>query len=103
MLTLSKNGNTKNVLKDICKDVYNEDFAYRKKMGFAIPLKSFMSDDSFIEEWNSSIVKSMKKRNLFNIKQDGISKKDIAQMSQVEVEGLWLVYSFEVWAQKYLD
>ena len=37
----------KKVLKDIAAQKFGESFAYRNKMGFAIPLRSFMASNIF--------------------------------------------------------
>lgn len=100
---LIKNGQAKNILKEICAERFNHEFAYRKKMGFSIPLNEFLSDSVFLKDWNQSLLPSIEKRGIFKLPFKQLNKQTVSKMNQKQVENLWMVASFEIWAQEYLD
>ena len=91
------------LLKDICATKFDESFAYREKMGFGIPLRSFMSSENFQNKWKNQIEPGIKKRNLFQLNQLSVWVKNITTVSSDELDAIWLMVSFELWAQLYLD
>jgi asparagine synthase (glutamine-hydrolysing) len=104
LLTKHKNkSETKVMLKDICADKFGESFAYREKMGFGIPLRAFMSSDVFQKKWISQVQPGIKKRAIFNC--DSLSNwvKNSAQATPDQLDAIWLMVGFELWAQQYLD
>lgn len=93
----------KSPLKQIAASIYGEKFAYRPKQGFGIPLRDFFSDSGFAHLWNDQIRPGIKNRGIFDcLTLDNIIKK-IANASNYELEILWTMISFEVWASQYLD
>lgn len=93
----------KKVLKDICADKFDENFAYRNKMGFGIPLREFMATQIFQEKWHNQIEPSLKKRNLFELKELSQWVKNITKASPDQLDAIWLLLGFEIWAKQYLD
>jgi asparagine synthase (glutamine-hydrolysing) len=93
----------KKVLKDICAEKFDESFAYRDKMGFGIPLREFMSTQVFQEKWYNQIEPSLKKRNLFELKELSQWIKNIGKASPEQLDAIWLLLGFEIWAKQYLD
>jgi asparagine synthase (glutamine-hydrolysing) len=93
----------KKILKDLCTQIFNENFAYRKKMGFSIPLQEFFNSKKYREHWNDLVYPGIKKRGIFNHKRlsDIYSKRNAGASSNLDL--IWMMYSFELWAQKYLD
>lgn len=100
-----KNNKTegKLVLKTICAEKFGESFAYRQKMGFGIPLKDFMSTTSFQLKWNDVILPSIKNRNIFNSDELDSSMRHLSSLRGAELDMLWLMTGFEIWAEQYLD
>lgn len=103
---LSKHNNkleTKKILKDIAMTKFGESFAYRDKMGFGIPLRSFMSSKVFQEKWKCEIEPSIKKRGVFNT--TAVSKwvSNIKTATPEQIDAIWLMFGFEIWANQYLD
>lgn len=93
----------KKVLKDICADKFDESFAFRHKMGFVIPMRSFMSTEVFQQKWKNQIEPSLKKRGLFDLKEVSVWVKNIATATPEQMDAIWLLLSFEIWTQHYLD
>ncbi len=105
-LLITKHKNTdeaKVLLKDICAEKFGESFAYREKMGFGIPLRAFMSSQVFQDKWKNQVQPGIQKRAVFNI--DALSNwvKNIATATPDQLDAIWLMVGFELWAQQYLD
>ncbi len=93
----------KMVLKEICASKFGESFAYRDKMGFGIPLRSFFSSTFFQDKWNTQIAPSIEKRNLFNTTALTTWVSNISKTTPDQLDAIWLMLGFELWAQQYLD
>lgn len=98
---------TKMLLKSLCADVYGELFAYRGKRGFSMPLLGFMSDPKVIEFIEARVLPGIKTRGVLNyecIANMWESRNKSSNFSYVEkFFTLWCCFSFELWAQMYLD
>jgi asparagine synthase (glutamine-hydrolysing) len=105
LLRNSPNGrNTeKYLLKKMTADIFGEDFAFRKKMGFGIPVKDFFSEVRFLEYMNEQVLPGIKRRGLFTHKLISGWLGDINGLKYTEMEALWVMISFEIWASVYLD
>jgi asparagine synthase (glutamine-hydrolysing) len=105
VLKKSKEGinNEKYLLKKIMANVFGNDFAFRNKMGFGIPVREFFTNKTFIEYLNDKIVPGIKKRGLFNNTLISEWTSDIKNIRINELEALWVIVSFEIWASLYLD
>ncbi len=105
LLIGKRNGRSegKILLKELCADEFGQSFAYRDKMGFGIPLAEFFSSDSFKEKWSNSLLPGIQKRKIFNSKplQSWVSNN--GKLSPDQLDALWLMTGFELWAQQYLD
>lgn len=99
------NGKDENkiLLKNICASKFGEDFAYREKMGFGIPLREFFSSNSFSEKWNKQVAPGIQKRGLFDLKELNSWINNISNASPDQMDAIWLMLGFELWAQQYLD
>ncbi|MEZ4877588.1 MAG: asparagine synthase (glutamine-hydrolyzing) [Flavobacterium sp.] len=93
----------KKVLKDIAAQKFGESFAYRDKMGFGIPLREFMSSTTFQDKWYNTIEPNMKKRGLFQTTELSKWVKNIATATPVQLDAIWLMFGFEIWASQYLE
>jgi asparagine synthase (glutamine-hydrolysing) len=91
------------LLKDICASKFGESFAYRDKMGFGIPLREFFSSEVFKEKWNTKVAPGIQKRNLFEMKELNSWIANIANATPDQMDAIWLMLGFELWAQHYLD
>lgn len=93
----------KYILKQICAKIFNINFAYRDKKGFSIPLREFMGSNEFIELWNSEIKPSIVKRKIFDITTIEMFLENINKLDSTKLESIWQMFTFEIWAQQYLD
>lgn len=94
---------TKLILKEICADIYGNDFAYRNKMGFSIPLIEFMSSEKFQKRWATELLPGIQKRGLFNYKVLSKYMENLKNLKGAELDAIWLMTSFEIWAQQFID
>ena len=94
---------TKKVLKDIAVDKFGEAFAYRDKMGFGIPLREFMGSQVFQERWTQTIAPSIINRGVFDCKEVSKWVNNITDASPQQLDAIWLLFGFEIWAKQYLD
>ena len=94
---------SKKVLKDIAANKFGEKFAYRDKMGFGIPLRSFMASATFQEKWNATIQPNIAKRGLFEVNELSKWVNNIANATPEQLDAIWLMFGFEIWAKQYLD
>jgi asparagine synthase (glutamine-hydrolysing) len=92
----------KYILKKLCADQFGNSFAFRDKMGFGIPLRQFFGENKFKELWHDEIYPGIKKRGIFNHLE---VKKDFEKLDRVkpdQLDAIWLMSSFEIWAKQYL-
>ena len=93
----------KYLLKKIAAATFGDDFAFRDKMGFGIPVKEFFSDEKFREYMNNQVLPGIRHRGLFSYKVVSGWFENIKTLKYTEMEALWIVISFEIWAAIYLD
>ena len=84
-------------------DIFGGNFAFREKMGFGIPISEFFLNNRFAEYLNDKIFPSIKERGLFNSKIISSWLSDIRNLRYQELEALWVVVTFEIWASVYLN
>ena len=93
----------KYLLKKMCAAVFGNDFAFRNKGGFGIPLRGFMSEPQFNTYLRDDILQGIKKRNLLNGKKIESWINNIKQISSAELTALWIVVSLEIWMKQFID
>ena len=93
----------KYMLKRVAASVFGNEFAFRKKMGFGIPMKDFISDRRFIEYVNDKVIPGIRSRSLFDHKLTSSWVQHIETLGYQELLALWVIISFEIWALTYLD
>lgn len=97
---------SKRILKDLCTEVYGKDFTNRPKVGFTAPLLDFFRAPEVASYIEHKLLPGIKDRGVVNY-------EEVMKMWQecLNTTGnklpilwpLWLVFSFELWAQMYLD
>ena len=104
-LVNKKNGrlDSKILLKELCTTRFDEKFAFRKKMGFGIPLRDYMSSQSFQTKWISQIEPGIKSRGIFEVHNVSKWVKNISKASVGQIDAIWIMTSFEIWAQQYFN
>ncbi|MDD2798971.1 MAG: asparagine synthase (glutamine-hydrolyzing) [Bacteroidales bacterium] len=93
----------KYLLKLLTADVLGEEFSFRDKMGFGIPLKQFFANNFMKEYLRDEILPSLKRRGIFNYQLVERWVNNIKTLKYNEIESLWIVVAFEIWALTYLD
>jgi asparagine synthase (glutamine-hydrolysing) len=93
----------KYLLKKLTADTFGKDFAFRDKMGFSIPLREYFLNTKFKEYLKDKILPGIKERGLFDHKLAAVWLSDIKSLKFTEIEALWVIISFEIWASVYLD
>jgi asparagine synthase (glutamine-hydrolysing) len=91
------------LLKQLCANEFNELFAFREKMGFGIPLRSFLSSNDFRQKWKDKLLPGMERRKIFATMEINNWVNDLASASVDQLDAIWLMSGFEIWAQQYLD
>jgi asparagine synthase (glutamine-hydrolysing) len=97
------NNTEKYILKKICAAEFGDDFAFRDKMGFGIPLREFMSKPAFHDYLKEKILPSLKARNIVNTNKVDAWINNLTTISSAELDALWVVVSLEIWMKKFID
>jgi asparagine synthase (glutamine-hydrolysing) len=93
----------KHLLKEVCAAMFDEPFAFRNKMGFAIPLKSFFSSSAFQHRWKEEILVGIQQRGIFSTNHLTQWMDKPENLSSEQCDAIWLMLGFEIWAKQYLD
>jgi asparagine synthase (glutamine-hydrolysing) len=91
------------LLKRVVAKSFGHEFAFREKMGFGIPLQEFLSDRDFNSYLKDSLIPRMKDRGLFNHNLVSGWLNNLKSLKYYELDALWIVLAFEVWASIFLD
>lgn len=97
---------TKILLKSLCADVYGESFAYRYKVGLGVPMLHIFSDNKVRDFIDKSVLPGIKRRGIvdyYYVSHIWNNLQEVPNSLDSRLEMLWLVFSFELWAQMYLD
>jgi asparagine synthase (glutamine-hydrolysing) len=95
--------NTKVLLKKLGLNYYNPNFVYRKKSGFALPLKTYFTHSRFRAIMEAMILPGMHDRGLVNTSVVERWWRSIERGDSAVCESFWICIAFEIWAQQYLD
>jgi asparagine synthase (glutamine-hydrolysing) len=93
----------KYLLKKMTANTFGDDFAFRNKMGFGIPVREYLLNSKFKEYLNDKILPGIRRRGLFNYDLTSMWVSNIRNLKYSDIEALWVVISFEIWASLYLD
>jgi asparagine synthase (glutamine-hydrolysing) len=93
----------KYLLKKIAAKNFGSDFAFRRKVGFDIPVRELFANSRFKEFLSDKIIPGMKNRGLFKHELPLRWLDNITTINYHQLEALWIVVSFEIWASLYLD
>jgi asparagine synthase (glutamine-hydrolysing) len=91
------------VLKETCAEVFDNTFAFRKKMGFGIPLREFMQSPIFKEKMSDVWLPGIRQRGIFPGDPINNWARNMSRLPADKIDGLWQMIGFEIWAQQYLD
>jgi asparagine synthase (glutamine-hydrolysing) len=93
----------KYLLKKTLSDKFGNDFAFRDKMGFSIPLKEFFSNNLFLEYLHDKVLPGIRFRGIFNYNLIVNWLHKLPFVSSGEFESLWIAIAFEIWALTFID
>lgn len=99
---------TKKLLKKRSAALFGEEFTYRPKQGFGIPLQDYLSQPQAKEYIEQVLLPGIKKRGILNyefVKETYKRKNDAGAKHQnsSDVWLLWTAFSFEIWAEMFID
>jgi asparagine synthase (glutamine-hydrolysing) len=95
--------NVKKLLKEVSCEAFGEEFTFRPKMGWPLPLKYFFMDDTMHQYIEKQLIPQMRARAVVNTLQVEKLWDNLASLSAVEVETFWISIAFEIWAGIFLD
>jgi asparagine synthase (glutamine-hydrolysing) len=87
----------------MCAGVFGNDFAFRNKMGFGIPLREFMSKPDFNGFLRDEILPGIKQRNILNAGKVEYWISNLQKINSKELEALWVVTGLEIWMKQFID
>lgn len=104
-LVHEKNGDWqgKYLLKEVCADVFGEEFAYRRKMGFGLPYYRYFKDKRFEEYFYDVIAAGTKRRGILDAEVLKEWYYKLGNTSWGESELFWKACSLEAWCQMFLE
>jgi asparagine synthase (glutamine-hydrolysing) len=95
------NRGTKVVLKKMARKYFDESFVFRRKAGFAIPMKQFFKQSLFREQVEDTILPGIASRNLLNHTYVNRLWSNLDSIGSFELEALWAALSVEFWIQSF--
>lgn len=94
-------GTQKYLLKQLAAQSFGHDFAYRPKMGFGIPLRTFFAGKQFSQRLNEEILPPLRSRQIMNDRYVHNWIENIDTISHRELEALWIAVSLELWMKEF--
>lgn len=96
-------GDGKRVLKELAAGVFGDAFAWRQKQGFGIPLRQFFSSPDFRAYLAEVISPGIRDFGLFDYRALERLMKRATRLSSQDLDMLWILISFEIWRQQFLQ
>lgn len=93
----------KKAMKQISQKVYGKNFTFRKKCGFALPLKELFLNEKFRNYLHTQLFPSMINRGILNCDYIKECLENIDRISKDELEIMWRAFSFETWCQLFIE
>lgn len=95
--------NTKILLKSLARRYFSEEFVFRSKSGFSLPLLQYYQHPRFVSLMEDRILPGMRKRGLFDPEPVRVWWKNVRHMPRSLDESYWVPIMFELWAQQWLE
>ena len=93
----------KTLLKEICADMFGEDFAYRRKIGFGLPYYRYFQDEKFREYFYEVILPGTQKRGIVDAAVLKEWYDNLKDKPWGETELFWKACGLEAWCQMFLE
>jgi len=94
---------TKVILKRLAAQVFSDEFVYRPKSGFSLPLAQFFRTPRFEELMEDQLLPGMRGRGLVNADVVRSRWKGLADGDQGGSESVWIAVALELWAQQFVE
>ena len=91
------------LLKKLSEKTFGNDFTYRGKMGFSLPLNKYFSEKNFRNYFHDEIYSKMRDRDLINAEYILSLFEKGETMTEAEAKNIWLALNVEIWCQLFLD
>jgi asparagine synthase (glutamine-hydrolysing) len=94
---------SKRPLKQVASKYFGDKFVYRRKAGFALPLRAYFQDPRFIAMMQDALLPGMRERGV--VEYGAVERwwKAVDDAPNAWLEALWISISFELWAQRFVD
>lgn len=99
----SRSRGTKILLKRLAERTFPEDFVYRPKSGFSLPLSRYYTDKRFEEMMEDRLLPGMIERGLVQTDVVRTWWRNLPNMRRSMDETLWVSIALELWAQRFVD
>jgi asparagine synthase (glutamine-hydrolysing) len=93
---------TKVVVKELARRVFDDEFVYRRKSGFALPLAQYFRNPRFVDLMESRLLPGMQSRGLVDVTAVRRMWKR-ALSAPATTESFWTVVALELFAQQFVD
>lgn len=94
---------TKVVLKKLAAKYFGGRFAYRRKIGFTIPIGDYFHSRQFIEWLRDEMVPGVRQRGVFDPHRIDHYYDRGNKVTNEETQAFWRLVAFELWAQTMLN
>jgi len=98
-----KKGKGKYILKELAQKYYPQDFVYRPKQGFGLPLKALLGSPKGKKIMKSILKEGLITEGLFDADKLQNMLNNAVKGEEVNTGLLWLTIAFEKWARLYFD
>jgi len=95
--------NTKLILKRSALKYFPADFVYRPKLGFALPVKTYLRHSQFRPIMEDLILPGIRHRGLMNATRVEQYWRGHWDENDEETESIWMCAALEIWASQFLD
>jgi asparagine synthase (glutamine-hydrolysing) len=103
LLAVRPSRSTKVILKSLARRFFDEDFVYRKKSGFPLPLSHYFASPECQTLMEDQLLPGMAQRGWMDAGAVRRRWKGLSRASQGASESLWIAIALELWAQQFLD
>ena len=93
----------KYILKKLCASIFGNEFSFRNKMGFGIPLRGFMTKPSFNDYLRQEIFPGIAQRKILDAATIEGWINNLPTISSKELDALWIAISLELWMKQFID
>ncbi|HYE88464.1 MAG TPA: asparagine synthase-related protein, partial [Vicinamibacterales bacterium] len=82
---------------------FGDDFVYRPKSGFSLPLRDYFQDPRFVSMMEERLLPAMRSRGVVNAEAVRALWQSLPAQPPAASETLWISVAFELWCEHFLD